>query len=265
MSVGGERPHWATLPTGAAAIVAMYGSAVAISGERLNLLGREDALIESAGAACFAGAALAFLAASLSAARGARQSPGGRSRRPQIYCALALLMFICCGEEISWGQRLLGWQAPRFFAAHNAQGETNLHNLRPVHQWNPDGTEKAFAAKLVNLNRLFSIFWLAVFVFLPAAAAAAPRLRATLAAAGLPVPPLWAGGLFLTTYATYKVLAFVHAGTIRAHALDELKEASYAAIYLGIAFAALAAERSRTSAVERRPGARGGADAGGGA
>jgi hypothetical protein len=33
------------------------------------------------------------------------------------------------GEEISWGQRLLGLSTPDWFAEHNRQGEINLHNL----------------------------------------------------------------------------------------------------------------------------------------
>lgn len=32
-------------------------------------------------------------------------------------------------EEISWGQRLFGWETPAAWAALNHQGETNLHNL----------------------------------------------------------------------------------------------------------------------------------------
>jgi hypothetical protein len=33
------------------------------------------------------------------------------------------------GEEVSWGQRILDINSPAFFQQHNAQGETNLHNL----------------------------------------------------------------------------------------------------------------------------------------
>lgn len=44
--------------------------------------------------------------------------------------ALAALLFIFgTGEEISWGQRLIGIQSPDFFLENNAQGETNLHNM----------------------------------------------------------------------------------------------------------------------------------------
>ncbi|MEJ2756619.1 MAG: hypothetical protein P8104_12530, partial [Gammaproteobacteria bacterium] len=41
----------------------------------------------------------------------------------------ALLFLFGAGEEISWGQRLLGITSPDFFEMNNIQGETNLHNL----------------------------------------------------------------------------------------------------------------------------------------
>ncbi len=41
----------------------------------------------------------------------------------------ALVFFFGAGEEISWGQRILGIESSEFFETHNAQGETNLHNL----------------------------------------------------------------------------------------------------------------------------------------
>lgn len=39
------------------------------------------------------------------------------------------LFFFAAGEEISWGQRILGVESGEFFLENNAQGETNLHNL----------------------------------------------------------------------------------------------------------------------------------------
>ena len=53
-----------------------------------------------------------------------------RSKRFLIVTGLmALLAFFVMGEEVSWGQRFIGVDSPEFFAKHNAQGETNLHNL----------------------------------------------------------------------------------------------------------------------------------------
>jgi len=41
--------------------------------------------------------------------------------------AAACLLFAL--EEISWGQRIFGWETPAFLRGANYQGETNLHNL----------------------------------------------------------------------------------------------------------------------------------------
>lgn len=43
---------------------------------------------------------------------------------------LGILLFIAAGEEISWGQRVLGIQTPGYFKEYNLQAETNLHNLK---------------------------------------------------------------------------------------------------------------------------------------
>ncbi len=42
---------------------------------------------------------------------------------------LAVLLFVAAGEEISWGQRILGIESSEYFKQNNLQGETNLHNL----------------------------------------------------------------------------------------------------------------------------------------
>lgn len=56
-----------------------------------------------------------------------------RRVRPKPFLAVTLLLGLLylfgMGEEISWGQRIFGIESPEFFATHNAQRETNLHNL----------------------------------------------------------------------------------------------------------------------------------------
>lgn len=42
---------------------------------------------------------------------------------------LALILFWMAMEEISWGQRIFGWETSDYFLENNMQGETNLHNL----------------------------------------------------------------------------------------------------------------------------------------
>lgn len=46
-----------------------------------------------------------------------------------VTLVLGILLFIAAGEEISWGQRILGIKSSEYFLKNNAQGETNIHNL----------------------------------------------------------------------------------------------------------------------------------------
>ena len=53
----------------------------------------------------------------------------GAHRAAALTVLYALIMIFGAGEEISWGQRLAEWQSSEFFQVHNAQGQTNIHNL----------------------------------------------------------------------------------------------------------------------------------------
>lgn len=48
------------------------------------------------------------------------------------YGLLAVALFWVAGEEISWGQRILGVATPEWFLQHNVQREMTLHNLPGV-------------------------------------------------------------------------------------------------------------------------------------
>jgi hypothetical protein len=41
-------------------------------------------------------------------------------------------LFFLIGEELSWGQRIFGWETPESYASINKQKETNLHNIYGV-------------------------------------------------------------------------------------------------------------------------------------
>ena len=49
-----------------------------------------------------------------------------------LYLGLSGALFFMIGEEISWGQRIFGWETAESFAAVNKQAETNLHNVYGV-------------------------------------------------------------------------------------------------------------------------------------
>ena len=83
----------------------------------------EDTLVEY-------GTALFLLVASVVLAAHAVSLGARGARVAMVLTAIyALMFFFASGEEISWGQRIFGWESGEFFQAHNKQDETNLHNL----------------------------------------------------------------------------------------------------------------------------------------
>lgn len=49
-----------------------------------------------------------------------------------LYALFAVVLFFLVGEEISWGQRILGISTPRWFMSHNKQHQLTVHNLWSV-------------------------------------------------------------------------------------------------------------------------------------
>jgi hypothetical protein len=107
-----------------------------------------------------------------------------RRRRSALFllatALLGTLFVVAAGEELSWGQRFLGFTSPEFFAQHNAQRETNLHNL---------------VAGGVKINRL--VFGTGLFVavlaycsLLPLGYRRWPSVRRLADALAVPVPRL---------------------------------------------------------------------------
>lgn len=83
---------------------------------------QEDEALEWATFWAFLGAAGLNLRAAL------RQHRAG-TKLPWFFAGVASFCFLVAMEEISWGQRLLGYRPPRYFLAHNYQLELNVHNV----------------------------------------------------------------------------------------------------------------------------------------
>ena len=83
----------------------------------------EDGLLEYA-------TAVAYLLSSLLAFLAARRLRAlGRRGLARFWFLAAAGFFLIAGEEVSWGQRILGIETPEAWAAINRQEETTLHNL----------------------------------------------------------------------------------------------------------------------------------------
>ncbi len=200
----------------------------------IHRLTREDGIVEMLGALMFLGASVVFLVTYYRSDEAAGESTTGIIRRRNIvYLLLGLLFMFGFLEEISWGQRLLGFGSPEALAEANRQGETNIHNLELFHGLGADGRRKPFWQLLLNMDRLFTLFWLTLCVIVPTAGLL-PRLRKWLRGIRFPILPVIFAGLFLLNYAISRFIAVQYPSY--QHAAVEVKESVCALLFF---FAAL--------------------------
>lgn len=96
---------------------------VAVSSRAFSALALEDGVVENLTAA------LLLVAAAVLGGR----AVGARRRQARSAAALFAVAALACVvlgmEEISWGQRILGFGTPEALSEANTQGEANLHNV----------------------------------------------------------------------------------------------------------------------------------------
>lgn len=195
-----------------ALFLALTYLALAADDVTAGALTREDAWVESLGAA-------AFLAAGVLFVRAFRRSRESTWLVRAFLIAVAVFCVVAAGEEISWGQRILGIATPAELAAVNKQDETNLHNIEGL----PFST-----------YQLVVVFWFSFTILVPLAARL-HRPAARLLERALPIVPLSLGALFLFNDALSKLAPRLVAATsdhlspyVLQHAPVEIKEANLA-------------------------------------
>jgi len=143
-----------------------------------------------------------------------------------VYLGLAVLFFFGAGEEISWGQRILGFETPETLSEVNRQEEFNLHNLSA---WED--------SDFLDPDRLFDMFWFLFAVFIPAVALVVPSFR-RFAGQFIPVVFWGIGLLFLYNYLWAKLAkvlfkaAYAFERISFTQAIQEIKESNYAIIFI---------------------------------
>ena len=84
---------------------------------------REDSVVEWATVVVYLAAAALGLSVARLLRRRAATLPAA------LHLLLALGFLLVAGEEVSWGQRVLGFAGPEVLVERNQQDEANLHNL----------------------------------------------------------------------------------------------------------------------------------------
>lgn len=219
------------------AIVAAYAS-LSLSGTVVDDLIEEDGVYEWAGTLGLLAAAIAL---AIGAVRTRRERDGAESGlKPFILGGLGLALFFAAGEEISWGQRLIGVETPDSVREASGQDEINIHNLEVVGN---------------TLDMGFQLFWAGLFVAVPLAAWLSPRLR-DLLRRYLPVAPPVVAFLLIANYLTAQVSERVLDGDLYdskypvVHSVNEMKEAVVGVVLGVAAFLVLRAIASRRGAAD---------------
>jgi hypothetical protein len=160
---------------------------------------------------------------------------------------LALLFFFGGGEEISWGQRVIGWGTPDALDSANGQDETNLHNLGPVQNGSP----------FLRTNALFAYFWITFAVLMPLAVRYSDAARRRLDAR-LPVFPLLMAPLFLYNQVLSQIVErglpdSLYHGTARiATTVTEIRESNFSVLFALAALLTVAELSSRRPPFQQR-------------
>lgn len=111
----------------------------------------------------------------------------------------ALGCFFIMGEEISWGQRIIGWDTPESWAEMNYQQETTLHNLDWVYTNLTSSETGIFRANFFNLLFVGMGLGLPVIALIPWA-------RSLIARLAIPIIPLRYAILFVGAWLYGKLL-----------------------------------------------------------
>lgn len=103
-------------------VLAVGGSLAAVDPDLFYRVSQEDGFLEWATFWVFSIAGCRYF---VNAARDRRDSGGV----PWFAAGLGVFCMLVALEEISWGQRLLGYPPPDYFLQENYQQELNLHNV----------------------------------------------------------------------------------------------------------------------------------------
>ena len=111
------------------------------------------------------------------------------TERNPFVLALGLGSALLFLEEISWGQRLFGFETPALWSEINQQNEFNLHNISGIH-------DKAHQAGIAVLEVYFVLIPLLVYL--------SPAIRRSLESIGLPTADLQLAFFFLLSATLYR-------------------------------------------------------------
>lgn len=188
------RPYCLALPF---IILASYSFYHFASPDIAASYGKEDGFFEWLTAACLFGSCICFFLSF-------------KKYRNFFFLLLALVMFFGAGEEISWGQRLLGYSTPESVKQINVQGEFTIHNLEVFNGKQLNKPNRSGIDRLLEIDLLFKIFIFSFGILLPLAVWHIKPVSKLVQKIRLPVPPVSIGiFFFMAWFGRWVVLHFL--------------------------------------------------------
>lgn len=123
-----------------------------------------------------------------------------------FYILLSVLFFFGAGEEISWGQRIIGFRTPELMEEINVQKEFSFHNIEIFNTADFQHREKEGLARLLEVNFLFRLFIIGYGIVLPFFVYHVKLIRKLTEWAKLPVPPISIGIFFFVNWFVFWLL-----------------------------------------------------------
>lgn len=207
-------------------MIVWYLSILVLSSEAIDFLAKEDHVAEWMSFFALLGTSLVFL---ITYFRIRHQSPRKARMAELSLLVLALMFFAAAGEEISWGQRILGFETPETLRNYNEQGEFNFHNLPFLDQRNK---------LLIDHYDVINIVWFVFVIAIPLAAKSSQRMH-RLISRTIVIAPYSLGLLFILNYVAGKIYKFILPEMIeikyRIANINEIREMLFAVLFLTVA------------------------------
>lgn len=208
----------------------MCYSALILSDNTIHYLTSEDGLFENTGAFFFLLTSMIFMAGFL------KSNPPHKFLLRSVNRDYSLLMagilfFFIFGEEISWGQRIIGIDSGEFFRERNIQGETNLHNLKVFNSVDKNNVKKEWWY-LFTMSRMFRLFWFTWCIIIPVSVRSSKSIKDFIQEIGIPIlSPVF--GLLLIL--NYSILKFFEDRRSRSTEVVEIEECVAALLFFIVA------------------------------
>jgi len=214
-------------------IVLSYTVLFVLTTDQARQLSREDGVVEYVGAALFLMASIWYLVLYKRSRKFLKvwRIP---LRGNVFYLLLGLAFLFVCLEEISWGQRIFGFETPEGIRQMNSQSEFNIHNLDIFHGKTESGDRKSFWGLLLNMDRMFSMFWFTYCCLIPVFYRYSSLAKPVLDKIRMPIVPMFLAAIFFLNYAISKALEIVLDSNVH-HSVVEIKETNIAMLFFILA------------------------------